>query len=62
MGTDIPSMLKNDLALEYHVVGVLKDAMKICEEKRIMSPARCCTSNWKTPKKTTPISSKNNSA
>ncbi|MEZ5453105.1 MAG: bacterioferritin [Thiothrix sp.] len=34
VGADVPSMLKNDLALEYHVTGALKDAMKICEEEQ----------------------------
>lgn len=34
VGSDIPSMFKNDLALEYHVVGALKAAMKICEEEQ----------------------------
>jgi bacterioferritin len=33
VGSDVPSMFKNDLALEYHVVGALKAAMKICEEE-----------------------------
>lgn len=34
VGTDVPGMLKNDLALEYHVVDALKAAMKICEEEK----------------------------
>lgn len=34
VGSDVPSMFKNDLALEYHVVGALKAAMKICEEEQ----------------------------
>ncbi len=33
VGSDVPSMFKNDLALEYHVVGALKAAMKICEDE-----------------------------
>ena len=33
IGADVPSMFKNDLALEYHVVGALKAAMKICEDE-----------------------------
>ena len=33
VGTDVVSMLKNDLALEYHVVGTLKAAIKLCEEE-----------------------------
>ncbi|WP_020395140.1 bacterioferritin [Thiolinea disciformis] len=32
VGTDVVSMLKNDLALEYKVVKALRDAIKICEE------------------------------
>jgi bacterioferritin len=27
-------MLKNDLALEYHVVGTLKAGIKLCEEEQ----------------------------
>ena len=34
VGADVPSMFKNDLALESHVVGALKAAMKICEEEQ----------------------------
>ncbi|OQX03314.1 MAG: bacterioferritin [Thiothrix lacustris] len=34
VGSDVPSMFKNDLALEYHVTGALKAAMKICEEEQ----------------------------
>jgi len=34
VGSDVPSMFKNDLALEYHVVGALKAAMNICEEEQ----------------------------
>lgn len=34
VGTDVPSMLKNDLALEYHVTGALKNAIQICEEEQ----------------------------
>lgn len=33
VGSDVISMLKNDLALEYHVVGTLKAAIKLCEEE-----------------------------
>ncbi|MEM9384487.1 MAG: bacterioferritin [Pseudomonadota bacterium] len=34
VGDDVPSMLKNDLDLEYQVVGDLRAAMAICEEER----------------------------
>ncbi len=34
VGADVPSMLKNDLALEYKVSQALKDAIKICEEEQ----------------------------
>lgn len=34
VGTDVVSMLKNDLALEYHVVGTLKAGIKLCEEEQ----------------------------
>ena len=34
VGTDVPSMLKNDLALEYAVTDSLKDAIKLCEKER----------------------------
>lgn len=34
VGADVPTMLKNDLALEYHVTGALKAAIKICEEEQ----------------------------
>ena len=34
VGSDVPTMFKNDLALEYHVTGALKAAMKICEEEQ----------------------------
>lgn len=34
VGSDVPGMFKNDLALEYHVTGALKAAMKICEEEQ----------------------------
>ena len=33
VGKDVVGIFKNDLALEYHVVGALKAAMKICEEE-----------------------------
>ena len=33
IGHDVPSMLKNDLSLEYAVVADLKDAIKICEDE-----------------------------
>ena len=33
VGTNVVSMLKNDLALEYKVVKALRDAIKICEEE-----------------------------
>lgn len=34
IGTDVPSMLKSDLALEYKVAGDLKAAIKACEEEK----------------------------
>lgn len=34
VGSDVISMLKNDLALEYHVVGTLKAGIKLCEEEQ----------------------------
>lgn len=34
IGKDTVSMLKNDLALEYHVRDALKAAIKLCEEKQ----------------------------
>lgn len=34
VGNDVIGMFTNDLALEYHVVGALKAAMKICEEEQ----------------------------
>jgi bacterioferritin len=34
VGNDVPSMLKNDLALEYAVTDSLKDAIKLCEKER----------------------------
>lgn len=34
VGSDVISMLKNDLALEYHVVETLKAAIKLCEEEQ----------------------------
>lgn len=34
VGSDVPSMLKNDLKVEYEVGAALKDAMKICEEEK----------------------------
>lgn len=33
VGKDVVGMFTNDLALEYHVVGALKAAMKICEDE-----------------------------
>jgi bacterioferritin len=33
VGTDVPSMLKNDLDVEYSVVAALKDAIKLCEDE-----------------------------
>lgn len=33
LGSDVPSMLKNDLALEYAVVGALRAAITLCEQK-----------------------------
>lgn len=32
IGKDVKSMLKSDLALEYHVVGQLKKSMEVCEK------------------------------
>ncbi len=34
IGTDVPSMLKNDLALELEVVAALKEAIALCETHR----------------------------
>ncbi len=34
VGDDVPSMLQNDLDLEYSVVGALREAMKVCEEEQ----------------------------
>jgi bacterioferritin len=34
IGTDVPSMLKSDLDLEYQVVGDLKEAIAICEQEQ----------------------------
>ena len=34
VGTDVPGMFQNDLALEYQVTEALKAAMKICEEEQ----------------------------
>ena len=34
VGKDVPGMLKNDLDLEYAVVGALRDAIRICEQER----------------------------
>jgi len=33
-GTNVPDMLKNDLAIEYQVVGTLKAAVVLCEQKQ----------------------------
>ena len=33
-GTDVPSMLKSDLQIEYDVGAALKEAMKVCEEEK----------------------------
>ena len=33
-GTNVPDMLKNDLAIEYQVVGALKSAVVLCEQKQ----------------------------
>lgn len=32
VGTDVPSMLENDLKVEYAVAALLKDTIKICED------------------------------
>jgi len=32
VGTDVPSMLENDLKVEYEVAAMLKDTIKLCEE------------------------------
>lgn len=34
LGTDVPSMLKNDLQLEYQVQAALKSAIQICETQQ----------------------------
>ncbi|HPE60429.1 MAG: bacterioferritin [Thiothrix sp.] len=34
VGSSVPDMFKNDLALEYHVTDALKAAIKICEEEQ----------------------------
>lgn len=34
IGHDVPSMLRNDLELEYKVVGDLKAAIKVCEDEQ----------------------------
>ena len=34
IGTDVPSMLKSDLQIEYDVGAALKEAMKVCEEEK----------------------------
>ena len=34
VGKDVPSMLENDLALEYSVAGSLKEAISLCEKER----------------------------
>lgn len=34
IGTDVPSMLKNDLELEYSVVQSLREAIAVCEQVR----------------------------
>ncbi len=34
IGRDVPSMLKNDLEVEYEVIGDLKKAIVVCEQER----------------------------
>lgn len=34
VGSDVVSMLQNDLALEYHVTAALKAVMKVCEDEQ----------------------------
>ena len=34
IGKDVPSMLKNDLDVEYEVVGTLKEAIAVCEQEQ----------------------------
>lgn len=34
VGTDVPSMLKNDLKIEYQVDALLKDTMALCEQEQ----------------------------
>lgn len=34
VGSDVPSMLRNDLAVEYEVTAALKQAMRICEQEQ----------------------------
>lgn len=37
VGHDVPSMLQNDLAVEYHVGALLKDTMALCEQEKDFS-------------------------
>ena len=34
IGTDVPSMLKSDLEMEYRVVSALKEAIAVCEDEQ----------------------------
>jgi len=34
VGSDVPSMLKNDLKIEYHVDSLLKDTIALCEQEQ----------------------------
>mgnify|MGYP001944183864 CR=1 FL=1 len=34
IGTSVPEMLKNDLAVEYEVVAALKEAIQVCEQEQ----------------------------
>ncbi|MCU7958973.1 MAG: bacterioferritin [gamma proteobacterium symbiont of Bathyaustriella thionipta] len=34
IGSDVPSMLQNDLAVEYDVVSALKQAIEVCEQEQ----------------------------
>lgn len=34
VGTDVPSMLKNDLEVEYQVQNLLKETMALCEQEK----------------------------
>jgi len=54
VGTTVPDMLAADLRLEYKVRAALCKGIKLCEQHKTMSAARCCVFNCMTPKKTIP--------